>query len=64
MAISTVKAAVVTMTEVGDKINEVKKKYEATVKIQVYTSYRIILVTVLLVYFIIYRVHIYSIEYL
>ena len=35
MVISTVKAAVVTMTEVGDKINEVKKKYEATVKIQV-----------------------------
>ena len=29
------KTAVLTMTEVGDKINEVKKKYEATVKIQV-----------------------------
>ena len=28
----------VTMTEVGDKINEVKKKYEATVKIQVCLS--------------------------
>ena len=33
MAMSTVKAVVVTMTEVGDKINEVKQKYEATVKI-------------------------------
>ena len=30
-----VKAAVVTMTDVGDKINEVKKKYEDTIKIQV-----------------------------
>ena len=37
MVISTVQAAVVTMTEVGDRINEVKKKYEDTVKIQVYT---------------------------
>ena len=40
MVISTVKAAVVAMTEVGDKINEVKKKYEATVKIQVHTYVR------------------------
>ena len=40
MMISTAKAAVVTMTEVGDKINEVKKKYEATVKIQVHTYVR------------------------
>ena len=35
VTLSTVQAAVVTMTEVGDKINEVKKKYEDTVKIQV-----------------------------
>ena len=40
MLLFTVKAAVVTMTEVGDRINEVKKKYEATVKIQVCTYIR------------------------
>jgi len=43
-------AAVETMAKVGEQINEMKKKYEATVKLQVYCTtalvYYIVLVLI------------------
>ena len=37
MFFCTTQAAVETMTKVGEQINEMKKKYEATVKLQVHS---------------------------